>query len=146
MSNTDDIKALGRRWQTDIWNAGSLSAALATAEEIVGPEFADHSRPPMLPDGLEGLKQQVTIFYTAFPDIWSRVEDVLAEGDRVVVRWTAGGTHRGSFCGVPPTGRSGSTMGIHIFRVAGGRIVEHWGNSDDLGLMTQLTAPEPAPA
>ena len=84
MSNTDDIKALGRRWQTDIWNAGSLSAALAAAEEIVGPEFADHSRPPMLPDGLEGLKQQVTIFYTAFPDIWSRVEDVLAEGDRVV--------------------------------------------------------------
>lgn len=137
-TNTDAVKALGRRWQTDIWNAGSLSAALAAAEQIVAPDFTDHSRPPMLPDGLEGLKQQITIFYEAFPNIWSHVEDVLAEGDRVVVRWTGGGTHQGSFFGLPPTGRSGSTTGIHIFRVAGDRIVEHWGNSDDLGMMQKI--------
>ena len=53
MTSIEQMKALGRRWQTEIWNVGSLSAALAAADEIVAPEFSDHSRPPMLPDGPE---------------------------------------------------------------------------------------------
>ena len=68
----------------------------------------------------------------------SRVDDVVAEGDRVVIRWSGGGTHRGELFGIPPTQKSITANGIHIFRIADGKIAEHWGTSDDLGMMRQL--------
>jgi steroid delta-isomerase-like uncharacterized protein len=129
-----DANALAHRW-AEIWNAGS---DLAQIDELVTPDFVSHSAPPGLPGGPAGVKQWAGIFHTAFPDIYSVVDDVIAEGDRVVERFHSGGTHRGEFFGIPPTGRSGEISGINIFRIAGGRIAEHWGNSDDLGLMQQL--------
>jgi steroid delta-isomerase-like uncharacterized protein len=126
--------ALAQRWMR-LWNAASDLAAI---DELVTPDFVSHSAPPGLPGGPAGLKQWVAIFQAAFPDLYSEVDDVISDGDRVVERFHAGGTHRGDFFGIPPTGRSGTTTGINIFRVVDGRIAEHWGNSDDLGLMVQL--------
>ena len=131
---TIDAKAIAHRW-AELWSATS---DLAIVDDLVAPEFVSHSAPPGLPDGPAGVKQWVSIFRTAFPDLYSVADDVIAEGDRVVERFRAGGTHRGDFFGIPPTGRSGEITGINIFRVVDGQIVEHWGNSDDLGLMQQL--------
>ena len=72
------------------------------------------------------------------------IDDLIAEGDKVVARTTMRGTHLGSFFGVPPSGKTVEMTGVHIVRIADGRIIEHWGNNDDLGLMRQLGA-VPAP-
>jgi steroid delta-isomerase-like uncharacterized protein len=83
--------------------------------------------------------------YEAFPDLNRPVDDLIAEGDKVVARWRAEGTHTGSFQGVPPTGRRASITGITIFRLRDGKIVEEWGESDMLGLLQQVGAlPGPA--
>ena len=129
-----DIKSIAQQW-TALWNADS---DLSLIDELVAPDFVSHSAPPGLPAGPEGVKVWVQFFKTAFPDVYSVVDDVITEGDRVVERFHAGGTHRGDFFGIPPTGRSGEITGINIFRVVDGKVVEHWGNSDDLGLMQQL--------
>jgi predicted ester cyclase len=136
----EENKALGRRWQSDLWNGPDLPTVLARVEQLVAPDYRDHASPPGQAPDVEGLKQQLTIFYAAFPDLWTEVDDVLAEGDKVVVRWHGGGTHQGEFFGIPPSGVVGTTSGIHIFRIAEGKIVENWSNSDDLGMMQQITA------
>lgn len=139
----EENKAIARRWNSEIFGGGNLDDALAAADRLVAADFVDHATPPGLAPGLAGLKQQIAIFYTAFPDIGSATDDVIAEGDKVVVRWHGWGTQRGDFFGLPASGRSGTTTGIHIFRIAAGKIVEHWSNSDDLGMMQQLTADSP---
>lgn len=78
---------------------------------------------------------------------WWQIEDMLVDGDKVAVRTTFRGTHTGDFFGIPPTGKSVTVSGTHILRIADGKIAEHWGNNDDLGLMRQLgviPAPEQA--
>jgi steroid delta-isomerase-like uncharacterized protein len=75
---------------------------------------------------------------TSFPDLTITIEDLIAEGDKVVTRLTARGTHQGTFRGIAPTGRVVSWTGIRIFRIAEGKIVEHWANWDDLSLLQQL--------
>lgn len=134
----EENKAIARRWTTDIWDRDSVDAALGAIDGIVDPGFVDHSLPPGFPEGVEGLRQQVRVFYTAFPDIYAKIDDVLAEGDTVAVRWHGGGTHQGDFFGFPPSGRKGTVTGMHIFRIGDGKIVEHWANSDDMGMMQQL--------
>jgi steroid delta-isomerase-like uncharacterized protein len=120
---------------------------VAVAERIIHPDFFDHTNPPGMQRGLDGHKAIVALFRTAFPDQWWQIEDLIAEGDKVVARTTMTGTHLGDFFGIPPTGRSVTLTGVHVMRVADGKIVEHWGTNDDLGLMRQLGAiPEPAHA
>lgn len=128
-------KDLGYRW-AELWNA---NVDLAIIDELVAPDFVSHSAPVGLPAGREGVKQWVSLFHKAFPDIYSTAEDVIVDGDKVVERFIAGGTHQGEFFGIPPTGKKGMITGINILRVANGKIVEHWGNSDDLGLLQQLS-------
>lgn len=82
--------------------------------------------------------------YTAFPDLKRPVEDLVAEGDKVVARWTSVGTHQGDFMGIPPTGKTVTTSGITIFRLENGKIVEEWSESDMLGMLQQVGA-FPAP-
>lgn len=125
---------IGRRW-AEIWNA---ACSLAVIDEIVAEEFVSHSAPPGLPPGREGVWMWASAFRAAFPDLWSQVEDVIVEGDQVVERFSGGGTHRGELFGIPPTGVQMQTTGINILRIVGGKVVEHWGNSDDLGVMRQL--------
>ena len=78
------------------------------------------------------------MFFSAFPDLHSTIDQLIAEGDIVAGRMTTTGTHRGEFMGIPPTGKRVTFSEIHIVRIADGKAVEHWGNSDDLGMMQQL--------
>jgi steroid delta-isomerase-like uncharacterized protein len=97
--------------------------------------------------GRDGVKQYFDSIYEAFPDICFQIEDQIGEGDRVVTRWVAHGTHQGAFLGVPATGREVRLSGIDIDCIAGGKVVECWTNVDELGLMQQLGAvPTPEPA
>lgn len=128
-------KAIVRRlYETAFNHAGDLSII----DEFIAGDFVDHSGPPGLPPGREGFKQLVGMWRRAVPDLWITVDDVVAEGDEVAVAWTAGGTHQGELMGNPPTGRTGKMTGVTFNRLADGRIVERWGNSDDLGLLQQL--------
>ena len=127
-------QALGRRLLVEDISQGDL----ALAEEIIAPDFHDHTNPPGMQHGIDGHKAVVTLFRAAFPGLRFVPEEMVAEGDRVAVRTTMHGTHQGEFFGIPPTGRRVTVSGTHILRIADGKIAEHWGNNDDLGLMQQL--------
>ncbi len=90
--------------------------------------------------GPDGHKAIGRLFRTAFPDLEWRIDDLIAEGDKVVARTTMSGTQTGEFFGIPATGRRVSMTGVHVFRVQDGKIAEHWGSNDDLSLLRQLGA------
>ena len=140
---SEQNKALVRRLLEDDISRGNI----AVAEQIIASDFFDHTNPPGMQHGLEGHNAIVALFRAAFPDQWWQIEDLIAEEDRVVARTTMTGTHRGGFFGIPATGRAVRLSGIHILRIADGKIAEHWGNNDDLGLMRQLgVIPDPSAA
>ena len=115
--------------------------------EILAPDVVDHSRPAGIAAGAEGVRQQFDGFRQAFPDFAATVLQQVAEGDLVVTRKVFRGTHRGELMGIPPTGRAVEINVIDIIRLEDGRIVEHWGIVDRLGLLQQLGAiPEPSAA
>ena len=87
-----------------------------------------------------GLLDVITSVREAFPDLETSIDDMFGEGDALAIRWSSAGTHQGAFLGVPPTGRRITLTGIHVMRVEGGKVVEHWGQQDSLGLMQQLGA------
>jgi hypothetical protein len=93
---------------------------------------------PGAPTGLVGAKAVHQGLLTAFPDSHTTIDDLVAEGDRVVMRGTATGTHKGSFMGAPPTGKSFKVTTMSVFRIANGKIVEHWGVVDGTGVLQQL--------
>jgi steroid delta-isomerase-like uncharacterized protein len=132
---SEQNKTLARRWFEDLFSRGNLDVA----NEILSAEFVDHLTHED-ERGLEELKHYVGIYRTAFPDIQDTVEDIVAEGDKVVVRWTSGGTHQGEFMGVAPTGRHVRFSGMRLFRIAENKIVESWVNIDERGLQEQLGA------
>lgn len=100
--------------------------------------LVDHALPPGVPEGFEGRKIFYSAFLAAFSDLRVRVEDVFAEGDKLVTRWSAQGTHDGELMGIPPTGRKASIGGVAIDRFENGQSVEHWEVFDQFGLMQQL--------
>jgi steroid delta-isomerase-like uncharacterized protein len=108
-----------------------------TAEVRVHP-----ATPGTSPDtaGVEELRTAFHGFRTVFPDLHVTLEDVVAAGDRVAVRWTGEGTHAGELAGVPASGRRVRWGGIDLYRLDGGRIAEWWRNDDQAGLLAQLTA------
>ena len=112
---------------------------LAAVDRYLDPAFVNHDPPfPGAPQGPEGMRQAAALFRRAMPDWHSDVDQLVAEGDTVVERFHATGTHRGELMGVPPTGRTLVLAGINVFRVEGDRIVERWGRLDELGLLRQL--------
>lgn len=123
---------------------GDLAHVLQAHDQLYGEEWVGHF-PGMPPLDASGHRQYSEIMLAAFPDLERTVEDLVAGGDKVVARWSARGTHLGDFNGIPPTGRVVQSSGITIFRLAGGKIVEEWSESDMLGLLGQLGA-VPAPA
>lgn len=134
---SEQNKTLARRWFEDLFSRGNLDAA----NEILSAEFVDHL-PREQERGIEELKHYVTIYRTAFPDIQDTVEELVAEADKVVVRWRSRGTHQGEFMGVAPTGRHVTFTGMRLFRIAENKIAESWVNIDERGLQEQLsTAP-----
>jgi steroid delta-isomerase-like uncharacterized protein len=130
----EENKALVRRWVEEAWNNKNLSVV----EETWDPNWIDHSGPPGQASGPEGARQFVTQFSAAFPDVHITIEDMVAEGDTVVYRWTGRATHEGVFQGIPPTGRRVEVPGITIHRLQNGKIAETWGLVDTLGMLQQL--------
>jgi steroid delta-isomerase-like uncharacterized protein len=131
---SEQNKRLARRWFEDLFSRGNLDAA----NEILSAEFVDHL-PREQERGIEELKHYVTIYRTAFPDIQDTVEEIVAEADKVVVRWRSRGTHQGEFLGVAPTGRHVTFTGMRLFRIAENKIAESWVNIDERGLQEQLS-------
>jgi steroid delta-isomerase-like uncharacterized protein len=130
---SEQNKALARRWFEDLFSRGDLDAA----NEIISADFVDHLTHENQ-RGLEELKHYITIYRAAFPDIQDTVEDIVAEADKVVIRWMSRGTHQGEFMGVEPTGRRVTFTGMRLFRIADNKIAESWVNLDERGLQEQL--------
>ncbi len=129
-------KTIARRYVQEAINQRNMDVL----DEIFAPEFVDHTAVPGQAPGVEGLKQFFTMMDAGFPDFRAVVEDVIAEGDEVAIRFTFHGTHQGEFMDIPPTGRRVTMSGIDIFRVVDGKVVELWGQEDVLGMMRQLGA------
>ena len=105
---------------------------------MIASDVISHSARPGQTPGLEGVKQLFSSLHAAFSDFHIDVEDMIAEGDKVVARVTGSGTHQGEFVGIAPTRNRVEFSAIDIARFTGGKIVEHWSNSDRLGMMRQL--------
>ena len=129
-------KDLVRRF-VDEYQTGADHRALA---ELLDPDVIDHSRPPGVAPGAEGVQEQFDMFRAAFTGFRAEILDQIAQGDKVVTRKLLRGTHTGPFQGIEPTGREVEIHVIDIVRVKDGRIVEHWNCVDRLGLLAQLGA------
>src|SRR5579863_1066568 len=132
--STEQNKALVRRFYDEVFNKKNLAAI----DDFLAPHIIEHSLPPGLPGGIEGSRQFIGMYLTAFPDLHVTAEDMIAEGDKVASRLTMRGTHRGEFMGIPPKGKQVTITGIQIPRVASGKIAENWINLDALGMLQQL--------
>lgn len=134
--SSETNKTIARRFFEEVFGQGKLNVL----DEIIA---ADHvnSGPgtlPGLPAGPDGTKQLVTVYRNAFPDVHFTIDEQIAEGDNVVTRWTAHGTHKGELVGIPATGKSSTVTGIAVDRIANGKIAESWGIFDQFGMMQQL--------
>ncbi|MGI0148958.1 MAG: ester cyclase [Thermoplasmata archaeon] len=129
-----------RRFYDEVVTRGKMSVV----DEITDRSFVDHEPPPPgFKSGIEGTKQLLNAMRTGFPDLQAAVNEVIPHGDKVVARTTWSGTHKGTFMNIPPTGKRVSFDVIDIVRFSGGKAVEHWGVTDNLGLLTQLGAIPP---
>ncbi len=141
---SENHKAVVRRLFDEVWNKGDLSVT----EQCFAPTYTHHD--PSTPDlgqGPEGEKRRAALYRSAFPDLRLTIEDLIAEGDTVAVRWSCRGTHRGDLAGIAPTGRQITITGVSVARFAGDKMVEGWINWDAHGLFEQLgVVPETAKA
>ena len=134
MLSSEQNKALIRRFYDEVFNNKNLAAL----GDFLDPHIIEHSLPPGLPAGIEGSRHFIGMYLAAFPDLQLTSEDIIAEGDRVVSRFTMHGTHRGEFMGLPHTGKQVTVTGIQILHVVSGKIAENWLNMDALGMLQQL--------
>jgi|SRR3989304_6578609 len=130
----EENKAIVGRYYEDLWNQWNLSLA----DEIIATDIVFRGSLSVTVQGRDGFKEYVTIVRTAFPNFHNTVEDLIAEGDKVVARLTYRGTHKGTLFGIAPTGKQVIYVGIAIFRIADGMIVDGWVLGDTLSLMRQL--------
>ena len=134
--STEANKAIIRRLFEEAFDQGNL----AVVDEIVAPDQVS-SGPgalPGMPTGPEGNKMLIMTYRNAFPDLHFTVDEQIAEGDTVVTRWTAHGTHNGELAGLPATGKQATVVGLGVDRVLNGKIVESWGLFDQFGMLQQL--------
>ena len=132
--SAEENKAIARRF-AQVWNAGGSGIV----DELAAPNITVSY--PIMPasiQGAESFKQYLTQTYAGLPDIQTTVEDLIAEGDQVVARWSYRATHQGELFGNPATGKQVQVSGITIYRIANGKVVEERGVSDALGMMQQL--------
>jgi predicted ester cyclase len=130
---SEENKAIMRRIYEEIFNEGKLELA----DELVAPEMVNNTAPGS-PRGPEPVKRLVGMLRGAFPDHHIAIDDMIAEGDKVVMLNTYSGTHEGEFMGIAPTGKRFVQRQVHVMRFADGKAIEHWGLRDDLGQLQQL--------
>jgi steroid delta-isomerase-like uncharacterized protein len=133
MSETN--KNVVRRLFEELWNKGNLSVA----DELFTANYDHHD--PSTPDvgrGPESEKKRATLYRTAFPDLRLTIDDIIAEGETVMARWSCRGTHKGDLSGIAATGKQVTISGVAVARFTKGKMVEGWVNWDALGLMQQL--------
>ncbi len=136
--STQDNKALVQRFFEEVINQKNLAAL----DQFVSPTAVNHTVPSGLP---QGPSQFLSLHLTAFPDVKATVVDLLADGDKVVALVSIHGTHQGAFRAISATGKPITVMGINIFRIENGKMVEHWGLADRLSALQQLgIVPPPA--
>ena len=125
-------KVQSRRYFEEVWNRGDF----AVADELLARDYVDHDS--SYPPGPEGVRAELSMYRSAFPDLRFTVEDVIAEGDRVATRVSAIGTHQGDLPGIPATGTRVTISGIVIFRFENGKAAEAWMSYNFLSLYRQL--------
>jgi steroid delta-isomerase-like uncharacterized protein len=133
MSNENN-KTIARRFFLEAFSEGKLELL----DRLLAADYVDHNAPPGTPPGVESIRYLVSTFRTAFPDVQFTVEDQVAEGDKVVTRYTFRGTHQGELFGIPATGKAVVFPGISIYRMQAGKMQEAWVNYDMMGMMQQL--------
>ncbi len=141
--SVEQNKTVVRRYYEEVLNRGHV----ADLDELATSDYVENDPFPNQGNGLDDLKARVSTLLTAFSPCTFTIEDVIAEGDRVVVRWHSSGNHSGDFLGMPPTNRDYTITGIDIHRLSGGRMAEHWHVVDQLSQLQQLgMLPSPASA
>ena len=129
-------KTVSRRFFEEVFGQGKLNVL----DELIAKDHVN-SGPgtlPGLPTGPEGTKQLVTVYRKAFPDLHFTIDEQIAEGDKVVTRWTAHGTHKGELVGIPATDKLATVTGLSVDKFVNGKIVNTWGIFDQFGMMQQL--------
>lgn len=141
--STETNKATVRRMVEQVWNEHRLDLI----EEFFTEDFVSHMAGAPSSVGLEEVKAGIAMTLNAFPDFKFGIDDVIAEGDEVVIRWTSRGTHQGELHGIPATGKQVTMEGAAFYRLVNARIAELWNRYDNLSMMQQLgviPAPEAA--
>src|ERR1700719_902475 len=132
---SEQNKTMVRRLCEELWNKGNLPVA----DELIAPTYTHHdAATPDVGRGPDGEKKRVTLYRNAFPDLRLTIEDIIAEGETVVARWSCRGTHKGDLSGIAPTGKQFHITGVSIARFTNGKMFEGFVNWDALGLMQQL--------
>jgi steroid delta-isomerase-like uncharacterized protein len=134
--SVEQNKALVRRSVEEFYNRENVNVDVV--DEIYAADFVSHDPAGFKAGGMEQLKQLMTSIYAAFPDFHLDIDELIAEGDKVVKRFTIHCTHQGEFMGVPPTGKAITFSGTDTYRIAGGEIAEEWADINWLGFMQQL--------
>jgi steroid delta-isomerase-like uncharacterized protein len=130
-----DNKQIVKRFMDECWSRGNLN----TVMELVANNCRYHDPVfPSLTSGAENIKNHIQTCRNGFPDLMFTIDDTIAERDEVVVHWTANGTHKGQFLGMPPTNKKASVTGTSIFRLEGSKIAEEWANWNLMSMLEQL--------
>ena len=132
----EENKTLAARWTEEIWNQGNMAAV----DEICAPNFTFNYAFPGMPPDRESYKKVVMAYRSAFHNMHLTNDIVIAEGDKVAIRWQGKAVHQGEFMGIAPTGKQVTMTGNCIARIEGGKIVEEWTEMDAVGLMQQIGA------
>ena len=132
--SAEENKAIVRRYLDEVWNKKNVNIL----DDLMAPNYARYLPGLDKPLDRESQKQRLAGFHKGMPDLVLHIEDLFAEGDRVVFRVLIRGTHTGTFMGVAPTGKELTVTAIDIARLENGKIVDHWGQMDTAGLMRQL--------
>ncbi len=142
-SRGDDVKNVARRALDGLWRNGDINSV----NEFYAPNYVDHTPQTGVPPNRDGVKKTYSLYHKAFPDLDTKITDLIAEGDRVCALITAHGTNQGDLMGMAPTGKSVTLQGCVINRISDGKIVESWEYFDTLGLFQQLGIKQfPTPA
>ncbi len=134
--SSEQNKAIVRRYLEEFWGKGNQSVA----GELLDKSILDHNPLPNQAQGIQGQRQALQLFHSAFKDLKLKVEYLIGEGDKVLDHWTLSGVHKGEFLGLKPTGKSFTITGTDLSRIENGKIAEVWHVEDVFGMLQQLGA------